>query len=56
MSSGRFVKKWIAGAMSIGIATIAASTLSATIYAQDFPFKPGEKITFDLVGQIKECA
>jgi len=37
--------------MGIGI---AASILSAPIYAQDLPFRPGEKITFDLVGQIKE--
>lgn len=37
-----------------GMAAIAASTLAAAVYAQDLPFKPGEKITYDLVGQIKE--
>ena len=40
--------------MNTGMAVIAASTLAAAVYAQDLPFKPGEKITYDLVGQIKE--
>jgi hypothetical protein len=44
----------IVGTIYIGMAAIADGTLAATVYAQDLPFKPGEKITFDLVGQIKE--
>jgi hypothetical protein len=44
----------IAGTINTGIVAVAASMLAASAYAQDFPFKPGEKITYDLVGQIKE--
>jgi hypothetical protein len=33
---------------------IVASLLSTAVHAQDLPFKTGEKITYDLVGQIKE--
>jgi hypothetical protein len=48
----KFDKLW--KIVTVGIAAIAASMLAAAVYAQDLPFKPGEKITYDLVGQIKE--
>lgn len=49
VKSGKFWKMLITGMIAL-----AASTLFATVHAQDLPFKPGEKITYDLIGQIKE--
>lgn len=45
----------IAGVTNAGVAVaIIIALLASVVHAQDLPFKPGERITYDLVGQIKE--
>jgi hypothetical protein len=35
-------------AFCVGLRNVAATILASAAYAQDLPFKPGEKITYDL--------
>jgi hypothetical protein len=54
MKFGRIGAALIRMALGTGMVAAAGMAFTAAVYAQDIPFKAGERITYDLVGQIKE--
>jgi hypothetical protein len=54
MKFGKIGAGLIRIALSAGMVIAASVAFTAAVHAQDVPFKAGERITYDLVGQIKE--
>lgn len=48
------IVKWVITGVVAAAAATVAHLPAVAAHARDLPFRPGEKITYDLVGQIKE--